>query len=66
VGVAADRLQVHLVGELHVLGVDAQHLEAARLIGHADVDLAVEAAEAAQRSVDGVGPGGGVGGVAWR
>ena len=36
--------------------MDAQHLEAARLVGHADVDLAVKAAEAAQRGVDRVGP----------
>jgi len=35
--------------------VDAQHLEAARLVGHADVDLAIEAPEAAQRRVDRVG-----------
>jgi hypothetical protein len=41
--------------QLHVLAVDAQHLEAARLVGDADVDLAVEAAEAAQRGVDRVG-----------
>merc|ERR1719267_405892 len=49
-------LEVDVVGELHVLRVDAQHLEAAVLVGHADVHLAVEAAEAPQRRVDRVWP----------
>ena len=48
-------LEVDVVAQLHVLGLDAQHLEAAVLVGHANVNLAVEAAEAAQRRVDGVG-----------
>jgi len=56
VRVAPDRLQVHVLVQLHVLGVDAHDLQAAGLVGHADVDLAVEAAEAAQRGVDRVGP----------
>jgi hypothetical protein len=48
----------HLIVQLHVLGVDAQHLQPAGLIRHADVDLTVKAPEAAQRSIDGVGPAG--------
>merc|ERR1719335_417975 len=55
-GLARDRLGVDVVVELHVARVDAEDLEAAVLVGHADVDLAVEAAEAAERGVDGVGP----------
>jgi hypothetical protein len=46
----------HLIVQLHVLGVDAQHLQAPCLIRHADVNLAVKAAEATQRGIDGVGP----------
>jgi hypothetical protein len=47
-----DGLQIHIVVQLHVLGVDAQHLQATSLIGHTDVDLAIEAPEAPQCSVD--------------
>mmetsp|Transcript_7662 Transcript_7662/g.16937 ORF Transcript_7662/g.16937 Transcript_7662/m.16937 type:complete len:557 (+) Transcript_7662:788-2458(+) len=49
-------LQVDVVAQLHVLRVDAQHLEAAVLVGHANVNLAVEASEAAERAVDRVWP----------
>merc|ERR1719440_2620001 len=48
-------LEVDVVAQLHVLGLDAQHLEAAVLVRHANVHLAVEAAEATQRAVDRVG-----------
>jgi hypothetical protein len=47
-----DGLQVHIVVQLHVLGVDADDLQAAGLVRHADVDLAVEAPKAPQRGVD--------------
>ncbi|BAT05417.1 Os08g0413050, partial [Oryza sativa Japonica Group] len=59
VGVLADALEVDVVGERHVLGVDAEDLEAAELVGDADVELAVEAAEAAERRVEAVGAVGG-------
>ena len=39
-------LEVHVRCELHVLRVDAQHLEAASGVRNADVNLAVEAPEA--------------------
>lgn len=41
-------LKVHILLQLHVLGMYAQHLQAPRLVRHADVDLAVEAPEAPQ------------------
>ena len=41
------------------LGVDAENLEAALLVGHTELNLAVEAAEAAQRGVERVRPIGG-------
>ena len=59
VGLAGDGLRVDVLVELHVAGVDAEHLEAAVLVGDANVDLAVEAAEAAEGGVDGVGAVGG-------
>jgi len=55
VGLLGDLLEVDVVRQLHVLGVDAQNLEAAVLVRHANVHLAVEAAEAAERGVDRVG-----------
>lgn len=45
--------------ERHAAGVDAQDLAPAALVGHADDDLAVEAAGAAQRLVDRLRPIGG-------
>ena len=54
--VLGDGLEVDPFVQLHVLGVDAHDLEAPDLVGDADVDLAVKAAEAAQRGVDRVGP----------
>merc|ERR1719399_1436284 len=45
-------LEVDIIGQLHVLRVDAHHLQPAVLIGDADVYLTVEPAEAAQRRVD--------------
>src|ERR1041385_8031072 len=52
-------LEVDVLGLGHVARLDLQDLEAALLVGHADLDLAVEAPGAAQRRIDGVGPVGG-------
>mmetsp|Transcript_34560 Transcript_34560/g.55751 ORF Transcript_34560/g.55751 Transcript_34560/m.55751 type:complete len:456 (-) Transcript_34560:86-1453(-) len=51
---AGHLLKVNVIRELHVLGVNAQAFHAARLVRHADVDLAVETTEATQGWVDGV------------
>ena len=47
----SDELQLHTVVQLHVLGVDAQHLQASSLVWHTNVDLAVKAAKAPQSSI---------------
>jgi hypothetical protein len=52
VRLAGDLLEVDVVSELHVLGVDAENLQAACGVGDADVDLAIEAAEAAEGGVN--------------
>mmetsp|Transcript_5471 Transcript_5471/g.9487 ORF Transcript_5471/g.9487 Transcript_5471/m.9487 type:complete len:583 (+) Transcript_5471:685-2433(+) len=51
-----DLLEVHVLRQPHVLGVDAQNLKATVLVGDTDVELSVKAAEAAKRGVDAVGP----------
>ena len=56
VRLARDRLRVNVIVELHVARVDTEDLEAPVLVRHADVDLAVEAAKAAERRVDSVRP----------
>mmetsp|Transcript_4031 Transcript_4031/g.11812 ORF Transcript_4031/g.11812 Transcript_4031/m.11812 type:complete len:432 (-) Transcript_4031:97-1392(-) len=56
VGLARNGLRVHVVVELHVPRVDAEDLQPAVLVGHTNVDLAVEAAEAPKRSIDRVRP----------
>mmetsp|Transcript_24647 Transcript_24647/g.39055 ORF Transcript_24647/g.39055 Transcript_24647/m.39055 type:complete len:588 (+) Transcript_24647:303-2066(+) len=48
-------LGVHVVVQLHVTRVDAEDLQAAVLVRHADVDLAVEPPEAAEGRIDRVG-----------
>ena len=55
VGAACERVQVDIGGERHAAGVNAEDLAPSILIGHADDDLAVEAAGAAQRLVDRLG-----------
>eukprot|EP00968_Pinguiococcus_pyrenoidosus_P022664 scaffold3330_cov398-Pinguiococcus_pyrenoidosus.AAC.3 len=52
VRVLCDLLQVHVLCELHALGLDLQDLVPAFVVGHADVELPVEASEAAQRGLD--------------
>ena len=47
-----DLVEVDLVGEAHGLGLDLQDGQAAVVVGDAEVHLAVEAAEAAERGVD--------------
>ena len=59
VGLAGELVEVDALGERHAAGVDAEDLAPAALVGHADHDLAVEAAGAAQRLVDRLGPVGG-------
>mmetsp|Transcript_72452 Transcript_72452/g.156661 ORF Transcript_72452/g.156661 Transcript_72452/m.156661 type:complete len:454 (+) Transcript_72452:1318-2679(+) len=56
VRVRRDVLELHVGVQLHVLGLDAQDLQAAVVVGNADVQLAVEAAEAAEGRIDGVRP----------
>ena len=51
--------QVDILAQLHILGVNTQHLQAARGVGNADVDLAIETTEASEGWVDGIGPVGG-------
>ena len=50
-----DPLEVDVIGERHVLGVDLEDLDAARLVGRVDRDAAVEAARAKQRGVEDLG-----------
>ena len=59
VGLAGNGLGIDVLVELHVAGVDAEYLETAILVGDADVDLAVEAAEPTEGGIDGVGTVGG-------
>ena len=53
--VRASSLEVDVLGQRHAAGVDADDLAPPALVGHADDDLAVEPAGAAQRLVDRVG-----------
>ncbi len=48
-------LQVDIVGELHVLRVNTKDLKTASRVGNTNVNLAVEATEAAEGGVYGVG-----------
>ena len=56
VGSPRQLIQIDPVGQRHAAGVDAEDFAPAILVGHADDDLAVEAAGAAQRLVDRFGP----------
>mmetsp|Transcript_13821 Transcript_13821/g.28275 ORF Transcript_13821/g.28275 Transcript_13821/m.28275 type:complete len:206 (+) Transcript_13821:1164-1781(+) len=56
VGLGSNDLRVNIVVELHVTGVDAEDLEAAVLVGDADVNFPIETSEAAEGGVHGVGP----------
>lgn len=51
-----DALEVDVALGDDALGVDLEDLEAADLVGQGDLDLAVEAAGAQERRVEGVGP----------
>eukprot|EP00965_Chrysotila_dentata_P211038 6186253-Pleurochrysis_carterae.AAC.4 len=57
--VGRHRLQVDIGAHAHVARLDAQNVEPAGLVRDGDVQLEVEAAEAAQRGLDGIGPVGG-------
>jgi hypothetical protein len=59
VGGAGQLIQIDPFGQRHAAGVDPEDLAPAAFVGHADHDLAVEPAGAAQRLVDRVGPVGG-------
>lgn len=37
-------LKIDVIGQLHVLGVDAENLESSNCIGNSNVDLTIEAA----------------------
>jgi len=52
VGPACDRVDIHVVGQRHPTGVDLEDLPAARLVGDANLNLAVEAAAAPERGID--------------
>lgn len=58
-GVVRDVNEVHIGSQLHVLGVNAQNLETACLIGDTDVDFTIKAASASEGWVDRVGSVGG-------
>lgn len=51
----SDDLEINVVTELHVLGVDLHNLKTAGRVGNTNVDLAIETAEAAKSGIDGVG-----------
>ena len=55
----SDLLQIKIVSELHVLGVNPENLQTSNSVGDTDVDLAVESSESPEGGVDGVGPVGG-------
>jgi hypothetical protein len=59
VGLGCDGLEVNILGELHVLGVNLKDLQAASGVGNTNVDLAIEATETTKGRVDGVGAVGG-------
>ncbi|KAI6757217.1 hypothetical protein HG531_003042 [Fusarium graminearum] len=52
-------LQVDIVTELHVLGVDLENLETTSRVGDTNVDLTIESAESSKSGVDRVGSVGG-------
>ena len=56
VGAPREVVEIDVGRQRHAAGVDAEDLAAAGLVGHADDDLAVEAAGAPQRLVDRLGP----------
>ena len=47
-----DRLEVDILGQLHVLRVDTEDLHSADLIGHANIDFSVETTSTSQGWVD--------------
>ena len=55
-GLRGDGLEIHVVRQRHGLGVDAENVLAASLVGRADVDQFVEPAGPEQRGVDQRGP----------
>mmetsp|Transcript_28922 Transcript_28922/g.62307 ORF Transcript_28922/g.62307 Transcript_28922/m.62307 type:complete len:339 (-) Transcript_28922:583-1599(-) len=59
VGVLAHLLEVAVLGDFHIARLDSQDVYAPHVIRHADIQFAVEAAEAAQGGVDNVGAVGG-------
>mmetsp|Transcript_3034 Transcript_3034/g.7689 ORF Transcript_3034/g.7689 Transcript_3034/m.7689 type:complete len:505 (+) Transcript_3034:1102-2616(+) len=59
VGLASNGLGVDILVQLHVTGVDAEHLQPAIFIGDANVDFAVEPSETAEGGIHRVGAVGG-------
>jgi hypothetical protein len=59
VSLRGDGREIDIITQLHVLGVDLKNLQATGRVGNANVDLAIEAAVAAQGRVDRVRPVGG-------
>ena len=54
--VLGEHLEVDLGAHLHAARLDVEDVQPARVVGHGDRDLEVEAAEAAQRRLEHVGP----------
>ncbi|KAF5780736.1 hypothetical protein HanXRQr2_Chr11g0475401 [Helianthus annuus] len=48
-------LQVRIFSQLHVLGMNAEHLEPTDFIGNTDIDFTVKPAESSQSWVNAVG-----------
>lgn len=51
-GIGGDLLEVDIVSELHVLGVNSQDLETTSWVGNTDVDFTVKSAESSKSRVN--------------
>ena len=54
VSLGSDLLQIKIVSELHVLGVNPENLQTSNSVG--DVDVHLESSEPPEGGVDGIGP----------
>ena len=59
VNLGGDLLQIEIISELHVLGVNPKNLETTNSVWYPDVNLTVESSEPPEGGVDGVRPIGG-------
>lgn len=44
--------QIHIVLQLHILGMDPEHLQAASLVRHSNINLTIEAPKSPQRRIN--------------